>query len=168
MRLYIHNTDVWMYIHTCSYGSNFPKTWRQNFITRYVQRLVSLWETFRTINLEVLSCNIYVSKHSSPRHSNDEAEDTFPQVEWREYRHHSFSTAASPMSNTIAFIFKVKKWQYKSQIAFISISENIHWPDLSTYPWQGERKIASHFFSKYKVFSCVSGMYGSQSHQKQS
>ena len=42
----------------------------------------------------------YVSKHSSPSpHSNDEAEETFTQAEWHEYRHHSLPTAASPMSN---------------------------------------------------------------------
>ena len=115
MRLYIHNTNIWMYIHTCSYGSNFPKTWGQKFLTRYVQLLVSLWEMFRTINLEVLSCNIY--KHRSPSHSNDEAEDTFPQPECHEYRHHSLPTAASPMSNTSIFL-KCEKWQYKSQNNF--------------------------------------------------
>ena len=25
--LHIHNTHMWMYIHTCLYGSNFPKIW---------------------------------------------------------------------------------------------------------------------------------------------
>ena len=48
--------------------------------------------------MEVLLCNIYVSKHSSPSHSNDEAED-----EWFEYQHQSLPAAASPMSNTSTF-----------------------------------------------------------------
>ena len=46
----------------------------------------------------------HIGKHNGPSHSNDEAEDTFPQAEWLEYHHHHpLPTAASPMSNTTIF-----------------------------------------------------------------
>ena len=71
------------------------------YLTRCVQLFVSVGEMFwdRRPGHAVVQ---HVGKHSSTSHSNDEAEDTFPQAEWLE-SHHPLPAAASPTSNTSIF-----------------------------------------------------------------